>query len=49
MDEAHAEHGFRTKGLLAAMGVMALLALGLTLKLREIAKEREDEDKAATP
>ena len=49
VEEAHAEHGFRTRGLLAAMGVMGLLALGLTLKLREIAKERAEEEKQAKP
>ncbi|HWE22320.1 MAG TPA: hypothetical protein VG496_00135 [Myxococcales bacterium] len=39
-DEAQAEHRFRRKGLLTAIGFMALLAAGLSLKLREVRRRR---------
>jgi predicted CXXCH cytochrome family protein len=42
--DAHGEHRFRMRGLLGAMGVMALLALGLALKLRELDRRRAEED-----
>jgi len=42
--EANAEHNFRSRGLLGAMGAMAVLALALGLKLRNLDRKRKDED-----
>ncbi|HTO96517.1 MAG TPA: cytochrome c3 family protein [Myxococcales bacterium] len=40
-DSRH-EVRFRTRGLLAAIGFMSLIAVGIALKLREIGRKRED-------
>jgi predicted CXXCH cytochrome family protein len=37
---AHGDHRFRQRGLLAAIGSIGLLALGIALKLREIGRRR---------
>jgi hypothetical protein len=41
LQESRAEYRFRTKGLLAAIGFMGLVAVGIALKLREMNKRRE--------
>ena len=38
--ESRHEARFRTRGLLAAIGFMSLIAAGIALKLREIGKRR---------
>ena len=39
--ESKGEYRFRTKGLLAAIGFMSLIAIGIALKLRDIEKRRK--------
>ena len=39
--EANSEHRFRTKGLLAAIGFMSLIAAGIALQLRETERNRK--------
>ena len=39
---ARADHGFRQRGLLLAIGSIGLLALGIGLKLRETERRRDD-------
>lgn len=39
--ESKLEYRFRTKGLLAAIGFMSLLAIGIALKLRDMEKRRK--------
>jgi predicted CXXCH cytochrome family protein len=41
--EARHEARFRTRGLLAAIGFMTLIAVGIALKLREIGKRQEED------
>ena len=41
VDDAKADHKFRQKGLLAALGSIGLLALGIALKLRDTEKKRK--------
>ena len=38
---AHADHRFRQRGLLAALGSIGLLALGIALKLRDLGRRRD--------
>lgn len=41
VDGAKGEYRFRTKGLLAAIGFMGIVAIGIALKIREIEKKRK--------
>ena len=40
--ESRREARFRTRGLLAAIGFMTLIAVGIALKLREVSKRSDD-------
>jgi hypothetical protein len=42
VDESKSEYRFRTRGLLAAIGFMSLLALGIALKLRDVEHRRNN-------
>ncbi len=43
---AHADHQFRRRGLIGAMGFMVLLAAGIALKLRGIERRREEDEES---